>query len=149
MRPRQPRAAGGRFSSVNMAVAERRAVRSPSSSDYTKGAFTGAEADRPGLHRGTADHGTLFLDEIGNLPLAMQGKLLRVLQDGEFTAGWAARPPQKADVRFVAATNEDLRPDGRQAPLPQGPVTTASAAAGCTCRPCGSAARTSRCSNIF
>lgn len=73
---------------------------------HTKGAFTGAEKERAG-HLKHCDHGTLFLDEIGNLPLTMQGKLLRVLQDGEFTpVGSSAQ--QKADVRFVAATNEDL-----------------------------------------
>jgi transcriptional regulator with PAS, ATPase and Fis domain len=73
---------------------------------HTKGAFTGAGKERPG-HLRHCDHGTLFLDEIGNLPLAMQGKLLRVLQDGEFTPVGSS-VPQRADVRFVAATNEDL-----------------------------------------
>ena len=73
---------------------------------HTKGAFTGAEKDRPG-HIRHCDHGTLFMDEIGNLPLAMQGKLLRVLQDGDFTPVGSSAP-QKADVRFVAATNEDI-----------------------------------------
>ena len=73
---------------------------------HTKGAFTGAERDRPG-HIRHCDHGTLFLDEIGNLPLALQGKLLRVLQDGEFTPVGTSTP-QRADVRFIAATNEDL-----------------------------------------
>ncbi len=73
---------------------------------HTRGAFTGAEKERRG-HLKHCDHGTLFLDEIGNLPFSLQGKLLRVLQDGEFTpVGCSA--PQKADVRFVAATNEDL-----------------------------------------
>ncbi len=54
-----------------------------------------------------ANHGTLFLDEIGNLPLEMQGKLLRVLQDGEYTQ-MGSSTSQKVDVRFVAATNENL-----------------------------------------
>jgi DNA-binding NtrC family response regulator len=73
---------------------------------HTKGAFTGAEREREG-HLKYCGHGTLFLDEVGNLPLAMQGKLLRVLQDGEFTpVGSSIR--HKADVRFVAATNEDM-----------------------------------------
>lgn len=73
---------------------------------HTKGAFTGAEKDRSGFLK-SANHGTLFLDEIGNLPLELQAKLLRVLQDGEFTMlGTSKR--QKVDVRFIAATNEDL-----------------------------------------
>ncbi len=73
---------------------------------HTRGAFTGAEKERGG-HLRHCDGGTLFLDEIGNLPLTMQGKLLRVLQDGEFTPVGSSLP-QKADVRIVAATNEDL-----------------------------------------
>jgi DNA-binding NtrC family response regulator len=73
---------------------------------HTKGAFTGAEKDRAGYLKHT-HQGTLFLDEIGNLPLELQGKLLRVLQDGEYTRlGTSIR--EKADVRFIAATNEDL-----------------------------------------
>jgi DNA-binding NtrC family response regulator len=73
---------------------------------HTKGAFTGALADREGyLHR--ARGGTLFLDEIGDLPPELQGKLLRILQEGEFTPV-GATSAQKADVRFVAATHRDL-----------------------------------------
>lgn len=73
---------------------------------HTKGAFTGAESGRVGLLEHT-NKGTLFLDEIGNLPLEMQGKLLRVLQDGEyFKLGDSNR--RQADVRFIAATNEAL-----------------------------------------
>jgi len=73
---------------------------------HTKGAFTGAENGRAGYLEYT-NHGTLFLDEIGNLVLELQGKLLRVLQDGEyFKLGTSSQ--QKADVRFIAATNEDL-----------------------------------------
>ena len=73
---------------------------------HTKGAFTGAEKDRTGYLEHT-HRGTLFLDEIGNLPLELQGKLLRVLQDGEYTK-IGADSQQKVDVRFIAATNEDL-----------------------------------------
>ena len=71
-----------------------------------KGAFTGAENDRPGRFL-EADGGTLFLDEIGNLPQALQAKLLRVLQAKEV---WplGAEAPQPVDLRVVAATNEDL-----------------------------------------
>jgi DNA-binding NtrC family response regulator len=73
---------------------------------HTKGAFTGAEAGRVGYLEYT-NQGTLFLDEIGDLPLPLQGKLLRVLQDGEFSKlGSSTR--QKVDLRFIAATNENL-----------------------------------------
>ena len=73
---------------------------------HTKGAFTGAENSRTGYLEYT-HRGTLFLDEIGNLMPELQGKLLRVLQDGEyFKLGTSNQ--QKADVRFIAATNEDL-----------------------------------------
>lgn len=74
---------------------------------HTRGAFTGAEKDRVGYLE-HADKGTLFLDEIGNLPLKLQGKLLRVLQDGEFIKLGTSKS-QKTDVRFVAATNKDLQ----------------------------------------
>lgn len=73
---------------------------------HVKGAFTGAAATRIGFIEDT-HRGTLFLDEIGNLPLELQGKLLRVLQSGEYIKLGTSRP-QKADVRFIAATNEDL-----------------------------------------
>jgi transcriptional regulator with PAS, ATPase and Fis domain len=73
---------------------------------HTRGAFTGAAKDRLGYLE-HAKHGTLFLDEIGNLPLELQGKLLRVLQEGEFIKLGTSKL-QKADVRFITATNEDL-----------------------------------------
>jgi DNA-binding NtrC family response regulator len=73
---------------------------------HTRGAFTGAEKERVGYLK-HANHGTLFLDEIGNLPWEMQGKLLRVLQDGEYTP-LGSNISQKVDVRFLAATNENL-----------------------------------------
>lgn len=73
---------------------------------HTKGAFTGAEKDRKGYIEST-NHGTLFLDEIGTLPLELQGKLLRVLQEGEFIKLGTSHA-QKTDVRFIAATNADL-----------------------------------------
>ena len=73
---------------------------------HTKGAFTGADTGRVGYLEYT-NHGTLFLDEIGDLPLPLQGKLLRVLQDGEYSKlGSSSR--QKVDLRFIAATNENL-----------------------------------------
>jgi two-component system response regulator AtoC len=73
---------------------------------HTKGAFTGAETERAGYLE-TTHKGTLFLDEIGNLPIGLQGKLLRVLQDGEFIK-LGTSVPRKTDVRIIAATNKDI-----------------------------------------
>ncbi|HHT9105889.1 MAG TPA: sigma-54-dependent transcriptional regulator [Candidatus Wujingus californicus] len=73
---------------------------------HEKGAFTGAIKDRVGRFR-TADGGTIFLDEIGNIPITVQAKLLRVLQDCEFEAVGSDKPV-KVDVRIIAATNADL-----------------------------------------
>jgi two-component system response regulator AtoC len=73
---------------------------------HTKGAFTGAAKDRKGYLENTSG-GTLFLDEIGSLPLELQGKLLRVLQEGEYFKLGTSRP-QGVDVRFIAATNIEL-----------------------------------------
>lgn len=73
---------------------------------YTRGAFTGAVETRPGFFQ-TADGGTIFLDEISNTSLAMQAKLLRVLQDKEFYM-IGSKKPTKVNVRIVAATNLDL-----------------------------------------
>jgi hydrogenase-4 transcriptional activator len=73
---------------------------------HRKGAFTGAHADHDGLIR-SAEGGTLFMDEIGDLPLALQPKLLRFLQEGEVhTLG--ERAPRKVNVRVLAATHKDL-----------------------------------------
>ncbi|MGD9365027.1 MAG: sigma-54 dependent transcriptional regulator [Desulfobacteraceae bacterium] len=73
---------------------------------HTKGAFTGADAARTGFLEHT-NNGTLFLDEIGDLPMELQGKLLRVLQEGEFSKVGSTRR-MRVDLRFIAATNEDL-----------------------------------------
>jgi transcriptional regulator with GAF, ATPase, and Fis domain len=73
---------------------------------YARGAFTGADHDTRGLFE-IADGGTLFLDEVGEMSPAMQGKLLRVLQEGEIRRVGAERT-RKVDVRIVAATNRDL-----------------------------------------
>ncbi len=73
---------------------------------YRKGAFTGAVTDSPGMIR-AADGGTLFLDEIGDLPIDVQPKLLRFLQEGEVQP-IGERRPIKVDVRVIAATNMPL-----------------------------------------
>lgn len=73
---------------------------------YVKGAFTGADRDKPGRFQ-QADSGTLFLDEIGDLPLSLQAKLLRVLEDREFYALGSAEVT-RVNVRIICATNQDL-----------------------------------------
>ena len=79
---------------------------------HRKGAFTGAHSDYEGMIR-AAEGGTLFLDEIGDLPLTLQPKLLRFLQEGEVhTLG--ERAPRKVSVRVVAATHKDLEREVRE-----------------------------------
>lgn len=73
---------------------------------HVRGAFTNAERDRQGVFE-FADKGTLFLDEIGDMPAAMQAKLLRVLESGEVVRV-GANEPRHVDVRLVSATNHDL-----------------------------------------
>ncbi len=73
---------------------------------HERGAFTGAHARRPGRFE-QAEHGTLFLDEIGDMPLALQTRLLRVLAEGEYFRVGGAEPT-RADVRVIAATHQDL-----------------------------------------
>ncbi len=84
---------------------------------HTKGAFTGAEKDRAGYLE-HSNGGTLFLDEIGSVPLELQGKLLRLLQGGEYLKLGMSRV-QKANVRFIAATNRDLETALVQGGVPQ------------------------------
>ncbi|MCC8179918.1 MAG: sigma-54 dependent transcriptional regulator, partial [Planctomycetes bacterium] len=73
---------------------------------HEKGAFTGAEQEHQGLFE-QADRGTLLLDEIGDLPLASQAKLLRVLEDGKIRR-LGGKEDRKVDVRIIASTNRDL-----------------------------------------
>jgi PAS domain S-box-containing protein len=74
---------------------------------YVKGAFTGAERDKTGRFQ-EADGGTIFLDEIGDLPLALQAKLLRVLEDREFYR-LGSRYTVKVNVRIISASNRNLK----------------------------------------
>ncbi|MFW6236689.1 MAG: sigma-54 interaction domain-containing protein, partial [Desulfovibrionales bacterium] len=74
---------------------------------HVRGAFTGADRDKQGLFA-AADKGTLFLDEIGELPMELQPKLLRALQDGEIMQVGGTKT-RKADVRVLAATARDLK----------------------------------------
>ena len=74
---------------------------------HEKGAFTGANTRSAGRFE-QAEGGTLFLDEIGDMPMEAQTRLLRVLQQGEYTTV-GGRTPIKTDVRIIAATNKDLR----------------------------------------
>jgi len=77
-----------------------------------KGAFTGASARQIGRFE-AADGSTIFLDEVGELPLELQAKLLRVLQEGQFER-LGSPIPVAVDVRVIAATNRDLRQEVRR-----------------------------------
>lgn len=97
--------AGGPFVAVNAAALPAELLESELFG-HAKGAFTGAHQAKRGLFQ-EADGGTLFLDEIGEMPLALQAKLLRALQDGEIRRLGETRPVA-VDVRIVCATNRDL-----------------------------------------
>jgi two-component system, NtrC family, nitrogen regulation response regulator GlnG len=96
----------GPFVPINMAAIPRDLIESELFG-HEKGAFTGANARSSGRFE-QAEGGTLFLDEIGDMPMEAQTRLLRVLQQGEYTTV-GGRTPIKADVRIVAASNKDLR----------------------------------------
>ncbi|GAB4121802.1 MAG: nitrogen regulation protein NR(I) [Rhodothalassiaceae bacterium] len=95
----------GPFIAVNMAAIPRDLIESELFG-HEKGAFTGASIRSTGRFE-QAQGGTLFLDEIGDMPIEAQTRLLRVLQQGEFTPVGGSRP-LRADVRIIAATNRDL-----------------------------------------
>jgi two-component system, NtrC family, nitrogen regulation response regulator GlnG len=96
----------GPFVAINMAAIPRDLIESELFG-HEKGAFTGANSRASGRFE-QAEGGTLFLDEIGDMPMEAQTRLLRVLQQGEYTTV-GGRTPIKADVRIIAATNKDLR----------------------------------------
>ena len=85
---------------------------------HVKGAFTGAVSDRAGRFQ-LADGGTLFLDEVGEIPLDMQSKLLRVLQEGEFRNAWVKSAHNRWTWRIVAATNRDLKRESAAKQFPR------------------------------
>ena len=96
----------GPFVAINMAAIPKDLIESELFG-HEKGAFTGAQNRSSGRFE-QAEGGTLFLDEIGDMPMDAQTRLLRVLQQGEYTTV-GGRTPIKTDVRIVAATNKDLR----------------------------------------
>ncbi|MBZ0169458.1 MAG: nitrogen regulation protein NR(I) [Kofleriaceae bacterium] len=95
----------GPFVAINMAAIPRDLIEAELFG-HEKGAFTGAQARSAGRFE-QAEGGTLFLDEIGDMPMEAQTRLLRVLQQGEYTTV-GGRTPIKTDVRIIAATNKDL-----------------------------------------
>jgi two-component system response regulator AtoC len=102
---------GRRFVAINCAAIPENLLESELFG-HARGAFTGATADKPGLFE-EADGGTLLLDEIGELPPALQAKLLRVLEEGEIRRVGEAKN-RKVDVRVLAATARNLEADVRQ-----------------------------------
>jgi two-component system, NtrC family, nitrogen regulation response regulator GlnG len=102
---------GGPFVAINMAAIPRELIESELFG-HERGAFTGATNRSQGRFE-QANSGTLFLDEIGDMPPEAQTRLLRVLQEGEFTSV-GGRQPIKANVRIIAATHRDLRNAIRQ-----------------------------------
>lgn len=96
-----------RFEPVNCAAIPAGLVES-TFFGHKRGAFTGAIEDRPGVFE-LAHDGTLFLDEIGDMPLEIQAKILRAVQDGEVCRIGEPDKPRKVDVRIITATNVDLQ----------------------------------------
>jgi two-component system nitrogen regulation response regulator GlnG len=111
---------------------------------HEKGSFTGAVNQRVGRFE-QCDGGTLFLDEIGDMPLAVQSKLLRVLQEGQYSRV-GSNQTLKTDVRVLAATNKNLEEEVAKGTVPRRPCSTASTSCAFTSRRCVSAAKTCACS---
>ena len=114
--------AKGAFVEVNCAAIPAELIESELFG-HMKGSFTGAVADRAGKFE-QAHGGTLFLDEIGDMSLAAQAKVLRVLQDGVVTRIGGSKPIQ-VDVRVLAATNKDVEAEIAGGTVPRGPVLPA------------------------
>ena len=109
---------------------------------HVRGAFTGATDTKVGLFE-HADGGTLFLDEVGELPLALQAKLLRAVENGEVQRVGSLES-RKVDVHVIAATNRDLRAESAAGRFRSGPVLPAQHHRDPSGRRCASAAKTSR-----
>ena len=127
----------GPFVAINMAAIPRELIESELFG-HEKGAFTGAQTRTPGRFE-QAEGGTLFLDEIGDMPLEAQTRLLRVLQEGEYTTV-GGRTPIKTNVRIIAATHRDLKTADPAGPVPRGSLLPAERRAD----PPSAAARTAR-----
>ena len=110
---------------------------------FERGAFTGAIHQKPGKFE-FANHGTLFLDEIGDMSPALQAKLLRVLQDGEFSR-LGGTHDVRVDVRIVTATNRDLERAVGRADSSARICSSASTWSASRCRRCASGATRFRC----
>ncbi len=108
---RESKRAGGPFVPINCGAIPENMIESELFG-FEKGAFTGASARKPGLLE-VANSGTLFLDEIGDMPLALQIKLLRVIETGSFFRLGGTRE-QKVDIRILAASNKDLKEEIRK-----------------------------------
>lgn len=102
---KQSRRAGKRFVAINCAALPAQLLESEMFG-HKKGSFTGADRDKPGLLE-VAHNGSLFLDELTEMPLALQAKLLRVIQDGVVRRVGSEQEDATVDVRFISATNRD------------------------------------------
>ncbi len=130
----------GPFVAINMAAIPRDLIECELFG-HEKGAFTGAKARIAGRFE-QAEGGTLFLDEIGDMPMEAQTRLLRVLQQGEYTTV-GGRTPIKTDVRIIAATNKDLRILIQQGLFREDLFFRAQRRAAAAAAACASASRTS------